>query len=368
MLKRCLSMKPHDDGRKAAMWGSPSVIVFSVVFALLVSGAVPCPAGAQTASAAGGRPDQQTQAQAKDRCAELTGRVDIDLKEVVRAGCQPSQAQIAKIMDNPVGNLVIVSNQFNWIQLKGSGFEGSRDAYVYKLTPTFPIPVGQSWNLINRPIFPVVSVPVKKEVGRLFGMSAEQVMHQPSLLSTVRDPFGRTTGFGDITYVGLLSPKKPDKVGEGIFVWGVGPTFIFPTANEDVLGQGKYQAGPAAVAAYIGKKWAFGLFPQHWWSYAGDGNRDSTSSSNIQYFIYYNITDTVKVGMSPNITIDWKADGGEMVTLPVGLGVNWMTKLGKLPVRFGVEGYYSVIHPQDNMGSRLGVRFTVTPVIPTFLF
>jgi len=128
------------------------------------------------------------------------------------------------------------------------------------------------------------------------------------------------------------------------------------------------QAGPAAVAAYVGKKWAFGFFPQHWWSYAGDSNRDSTNSSNIQYFIYYNITETVKVGMSPNITIDWKADGGEMVTLPVGLGFNWMTKLGKLPVRFGVEGYYSVIHPHDSMSSRLSVRFTVTPVIPTFLF
>ena len=37
------------------------------------------------------------------------------------------------------------------------------------------------------------------------------------------------------------------------------------------------------------------------------------------------------------------------------------------PVRFGVEGYYSVIHPVDSMGSRFSLKFTITPVIPTFM-
>jgi len=323
---------------------------------------------AETISADSGKDNRQSQPAVSDKCRELTSRLDIDLKEVVQAGCQPSQAQISKLMDNPVGNLVVVANQFNWTQLKGPNFKGSKDVYVYKLTPTFPIPIGESWNLINRPVFSVPSVPVKRKVGKLIGMSAGEIIHQPALFSTVRDPFGRTTGFGDIAYVGLLSPKKPDKVGEGIFIWGMGPALIFPTASEDVLGQGKYQAGPAAVAAYIGKDWVFGLFPQHWWSYAGDSDRASTRASNIQYFIYYNITSTVKIGMSPNVTIDWNAAGEDMVTLPVGLGINWMAKLGKLPVRMGIEGYYSAIHPENSMGSRLGLRFTFTPVIPTFLF
>ncbi len=357
----------HSDAEKNICTGL-IILALSAFLILLIQVANPGTAAAETVSSAPAKQNQPDQPASADKCAELTSRLDIDLKEVVRAGCKPSQAQISKLMDNPVGNLVIISNQFNWTQLKGSGFEGSKDAYVYKLIPTFPISLGESWNLINRPIFAAPSVPVKKEVGQLIGMSASDIIHQPALLSTVRDPFGRTTGFGDITYVGLVSPKKPDKAAEGIFVWGVGPTLIFPTANEKVLGQGKFQAGPSAVAAYVGKKWAFGLFPQHWWSYAGDTDRASTSTSNIQYFIYYNITDTVKIGMSPNVTIDWKAESGEQVTLPVGLGVNWMTKMGKLPVRLGVEGYYSIIHPHDSMSSRLGVRFTVTPVIPTFLF
>jgi hypothetical protein len=352
-----------------AMAGDNSSIVNTFYTVLLLLGLLMIPNIATSADVSTGlaRDSQQDKMAVSDKCKELTSRMDIDLKEVVRAGCQPSQAQLSKMMDNPVGSLVFVANQFYWTQLEGPRTNGAIDAYAYKLIPTFPIPIGKSWNLINRPVFSVVSVPLKKEVGNLIGMSETEIIQQPSLFSTIRDPFGRTTGFGDISYVGLLSPKTPDKIGTGIFVWGLGPTFIFPTASETILGQGKYQAGPAGVAAYIGKDWAFGLFPQQWWSYAGDGDRSRTNMTNIQYFIYYNITDTIKVGMGPNASINWTANSSDMVTLPVGLGINWMTKVGKLPIRFGIEGYYSVIHPQDTMGSRFSVKFTMTPVIPTFL-
>ncbi len=350
--------------------GCASLIGFTLTTLLLlvILLMVPGLARSEVRSAGSDKDDRQDGPVVSNKCAELTSRLDIDLKEVVRAGCEPSPAQLSKLMDNPVGNLVFVENEFDWIQIKGSAFEGAKDAYVYRLIPTFPLSLGDSWNLINRPIFQGVSVPLKKSVGQLIGMSPNEIVQSAELFSTIRDPFGRTTGFGDITYIGLFSPKKPYKIKDGIFVWGLGPTLIFPTASEDVLGQGKFQAGPAGVAAYIGKDWALGLFPQHWWSYAGDSDRQSTNLTNIQYFIYRNITDTVKIGMCPNITINWKADGKDMVTLPVGLGVNWMTTLGTLPVHLGIEGYYSVIHPEDAASSRWSVRFMFTPVIPTFLF
>ena len=106
------------------------------------------------------------------------------LKEVVRAGCEPSPAQLSKLMDNPVGNLVFIENEFDWIQIKGSAFEGAKDAYVYRLIPTFPLPLGDSWNLINRPIFQGVSVPLKKSVRQLIGMSPNEIVQSPELFST----------------------------------------------------------------------------------------------------------------------------------------------------------------------------------------
>ena len=44
---------------------------------------------------------------------------------------------------------------------------------------------------------------------------------------------------------------------------GIGPTFIFPTASKDELGQEQWQAGPSAVGLWMGKEWILGVFPQH---------------------------------------------------------------------------------------------------------
>jgi hypothetical protein len=147
-------------------------------------------------------------------------------------------------------------------------------------------------------------------------------------------------------------------------IWGVGPTFIFPTASDRELGQGKYQAGPAAVGLYMGKEWVFGVLAQQWWSFAGDnGSRPGTSQSNIQYFIQYLFGENWQIGMAPNILIDWKADQGQRFTVPVGLGIGKMVKIGPLPVKFTLEGDYMAVNP-DDFGQRYGVRFQIIPVLP----
>ena len=84
---------------------------------------------------------------------------------------------------------------------------------------------GGDWNLVNRLVIQAFSSPVDDDLN-----------------ST--DPFGdRTNGLGDTIFFSLFAPDRDDG-----FIWGVGPTFILPTATEDVLGQEKWQAGPAALA------------------------------------------------------------------------------------------------------------------------
>ena len=187
----------------------------------------------------------------------------------------------------------------------------------------------------------------------------------------VQDPFDRTSGFGDLTYVGVFSPKEPIRfAGGGKMVWGFGPTAMFPTAEEDVLGTGKYSLGPAFVAAYLGEDWTLGLFPQHWWSVGGDSDRKDVSLTNIQYFIQRSIPgpEQWRIGMTPNVTVNWKAEGGNKVTFPIGLGAGRIFNFGKLPVRISGEIQYSAIHPDDLISSRWNFRLSFIPVIPTFMF
>ncbi len=74
---------------------------------------------------------------------------------------------------------------------------------------------------------------------------------------------------------------------------GAGATFKFPTASDDVLGQDKYQAGPAAMLFDISKPWIYGALVQHWWSYAGDDDAPGASRTDIQYVLRYSLPDLV---------------------------------------------------------------------------
>lgn len=304
-------------------------------------------------------------------CQQLQQNFDIDLKEVVKAGCEPSTAQIAKLMDNPVGNLVMLTNQFDYTALKGPNSNGTRYLGKYSFMPTFPVSIGEDWNLISRIPITYISAPVNRDAGELIGHSAGEILSNPDFPGVVQDPFDRTSGFGDLTYVGVFSPKQPVHfAGGGKLVWGVGPTVMFPTAEEDVLGTGKYSMGPAFVAAYLGEDWTLGVFPQHWWSVGGDSERKDVSLTNIQYFIQKVIPgpEQWRVGMTPNVTVNWEAKSGNKVTFPIGIGAGRIFNFGKLPVRISGELQYSVIHPDDQISSRWNFRLNLTPVIPTFMF
>lgn len=264
------------------------------------------------------------------------------------SAAEPMSAdELNKQLNNPVSSVWSLQFQNNYTQLENDladlpGWGKGDDKWFYNLNfqPVMPVGLTPEWNLINRVVFP------------FFGD---------------RPVFGgggvdEKSGLGDVTAMALFSPAK---LSSG-FLWGAGPSFIFPTATDDALGQEKWQAGPAAVGLYLGKDWVFGVFPQHWWSFAGSDDREDTSQSNIQYFVQRLLPGQWQVGMSPNITIDWKADSGNELTVPIGLGVGKLVRFGKLPVKFILEGQYAVVHP-DDVGQRWNVRFQITPVIPPLL-
>jgi hypothetical protein len=334
---------------------------------------VPAVTGRQWVSVAQAGPPAPGQKAPVD-CAALVEDLFIDLKEVVKAGCMPSEKQIAKLLDNPVGNFVALPVQVDAVQVKVPQTGETEVLYKLQFTPTFPISLGRSdWNLINRVVFPVYSAPLNKGVGDLVGLTPGAILSSPSFSSVLADPYDRTTGFGDMVYVGLLAPKKSLKIAAtgGMLIWGAGPTMMFPTASEAVLGTGKFSLGPAAAVGYLGPEWTVGLFPQHWWSVGGNSQRAEVNLTNLQYFLFYappwDPKAQWRIGMSPNITINWTARGDKL-TVPVGLGIGRLFSLGPLPVQVTIEAEYAVIHPDDKAGSRWDVRVYLTPVIPAFLF
>ena len=162
--------------------------------------------------------------------------------------------EVNKELSNPISSIWSISFQQNNYPLE---IEGKEDRWNSNLNfqPVLPVALTRNWNLITRPVVTV------------FNSVPHPNPHNPSEIS-------RTTGFGDTVFMEMLAPT-PKLVGKWLF--GVGPTFILPTASSDFTGQGKWQVGPAAVAGYLSDKWIVGAFVQNWTSFAGSGNRQDVT-------------------------------------------------------------------------------------------
>src|SRR5512136_2055758 len=93
---------------------------------------------------------------------------------------------------------------------------------------------------------------------------------------------GNVTGFGDLRFVDIAIIHTGRT-----FIWGIGPTFVFPTASKRATGQGKWQIGPAAAFAFVPEKWMVGVLVQNPISFAGDPERKDTNAMVLQPFVTY---------------------------------------------------------------------------------
>ena len=252
--------------------------------------------------------------------------------------------ELSKQLNNPVTSVWNITTQSNMYFYKGNLSPAYRGQFVFNFQPVLPIPLTKNWTLIPRPVIPILSNPYIGGVNSATGFL----------------DWSRTGSFGDIALVTLLSPNIP-----GVIL-GFGPTFIFPTAPTHDLGQGKFQMGPSVALGFISKNCAGGIFPQHWWSMAGSPTTPVTSQTNIQYFLARLLPGAWQISMSPNILIDWRADGRNQVTFPLGLGVGRTFRLGGVPILSLLEFQWMPVHP-DDFGQRFNIRFNFIPVLPSLI-
>ena len=157
------------------------------------------------------------------------------------------------------------------------------------------------------------------------------------------------------------------------FVWGFGPTLMLNTASDDQLGSGKNSVGPMFLALNITEKWILGTVIQHWWSFSGQDSlsidtslgpvmveRSDLSLTDFQYIIRYRVTNVTNIGAAPNIRYNWET---EQLTFPIGIGADFLIKLGPLPVKVGFEFYYFV-EKSDDFGPDYALRLLFVPVLP----
>jgi hypothetical protein len=238
--------------------------------------------------------------------------------------------ELAKQLSNPVASLISVPFQFNYDEGFGPN-DGER--VTLNIQPVIPISLNNDWTMISRTIMPVI------------------------WQNDIAGPSGEQSGLGDITQSLFFSPANPGPAG---IVWGTGPVFLVPTATDDLLGGGKWGAGPTAVVVKQIDGWTFGALANHIWSFAGDGDRADVSSTFLQPFVSYTTADAWTFGVNLESTYNWETEDW---SVPVNFTAAKLTKIGRHPVSFTAGVRYWAESPESGPDG-LGFRGVVTFLFP----
>jgi hypothetical protein len=133
-----------------------------------------------------------------------------------------SAEELAKLAQNPIGNLVSLPLQNN------TNFNvGPRDGTqnILNIQSVIPFELNADWNLITRTIAPLIWQP---------GFAPGE---------------GSRFGLGDIQLSGFVSPSA---LGPGGLIWGAGAITQMPTYTND-LGNKNWGLGPTAVVLKLQK-------------------------------------------------------------------------------------------------------------------
>jgi len=224
---------------------------------------------------------------------------------------EPGLQELAKDKKNPLADAFKVPFEFT------TGFRigpNHNTGENLNIQPVVPFALTSDWNLIARPLIPLTYVP------------------EPI------DEFG----LADVQLSLFLTPAGAER-----WIWGAGPIFQFPTASSSDLGAGKWAAGPTGALVYSDGPWFNGVLASHLWSFAGDRARSEVNQTSFEVLLSYNFANGSYIQFDPVSTYDWSANGRNAWTVPVGMDVGKVFKIGSRAISVQLGAYDYVQRPQD---------------------
>ena len=226
------------------------------------------------------------------------------------------ELDIAKESQNPIGNLTILPFE-NYTNFDVGPHNGTQN--ILEFEPVVPFHISDDWNIITRAIVPPV--------------------WNPSFAPAHVAPFG----LAPTDFSAFFSPSHPV---DG-WTWGVGPIAQIPTATSPTLGSSVWGLGPTAVLVKTTEHVVAGVLVNNVFSMGGTsgplGNR--YAQLLVEPFFNYNFGHGWFVGTAPIITAN-EYGSGQKWTVPIGAVAGRVIRIGKLPVKLSLGGYYDVVRPE----------------------
>jgi hypothetical protein len=173
------------------------------------------------------------------------------------------------------------------------------------------------------------------------------------IVTSPDEPSGQATGLGDINVFDLLLFKA------GPMELGLGPQMTFPSATDDRLGTGEWQAGAVLLVTALQSWGLLGALVNYQHSFAGDDGRPTQSSLQAQPLIFYHLPQGFYLRSTGILNFDFER---HTYYLPLRLGGGKVWKLpGGATFNLFVEPQYTVAHdgvaPQWQILTGLNLQF-----------
>ena len=239
----------------------------------------------------------------------------------------PTPQQLARDRENPFAQTI----NLPLAAVTGFGIGPHHDVgEQLTIQPQLPLPLDADWNLVVRSLLPVTFSP---------------------------DP-QRRFGLGDVQPSFFLTPAR----GTGL-IWGAGPALQFPAATGNELGTGKWSAGPTGALVYSDRDspWFAGILVTQLWSIAG-APRTAVNQTSTEVDLSYNFESGWYIQTDPTITYDWSGTPRQALTLPVGIDVGKLTKIGGQDVSFQLGAYDALKSPAGT--AQWIIRAQITLLFP----
>jgi hypothetical protein len=175
-------------------------------------------------------------------------------------------------------------------------------------------------------------------------IKAPQILRLTVPISTRPEPGGGyTTGLGDLNLFDIFILGK---TGGGV-EYGAGPLLTLPTASDDLLGTGKWQAGLAAVAIHPSPRGLLGGLFQIQGSFAGDEDRPDVATATFQPFFIHNLPQGWYLRSTGIWTFNLK--DSDQYFIPIGIGAGKIWKSGGTTFNAFAEPQWTVAHDGNGL-------------------
>ena len=271
---------------------------------------------------------------------------------------------VARELVNPASPLLRIENTLFHRRYQGRLPESDAgDAWVYELTPVYPIVFDSGRVLEVRATIPVSFSDYTWEVwygdpiwelDRGYG---EWLLRQSPQVTPSTGRFKTAHGHLDdvrldVTYGGM------DERG---FIGMYGIAASFPSSTDITASRDQFLLGPEVVLGRQHARGIYGARLTHMMAVSGDGRYD-VNETRAALFFAWQLRDGWQLVSNPSVLYDWEGDSGNRLLLPVGGGISRTTRIGRIPLKLDAEVYYYA-KTTERFGTEWQFSLRLTPVL-----